>query len=72
MVGQSPRCYIPSFIEVGPPVPEKILKVFTIYEHGGYFGHVAWTIYTRRSESSNNCLVIQLIFIVKQNETYLI
>ena len=23
MMGQSPRCYIPSFIEIGPAVPEK-------------------------------------------------
>ena len=26
MVGWSPRCYIPSFAEIGPPVPEK--KIF--------------------------------------------
>ena len=26
--------------------------------------------YEGRSESSNNCLIIQLIFIVKQKETY--
>ena len=25
---------------------EKILKVFTIYGHGGHLGHVTWTIYT--------------------------
>ena len=29
-------------------------------------------LYEGRSESSNNSLIIQLIFIVKQNETYLI
>ena len=23
MMGRSPRCYIPSFLEIGPPVPEK-------------------------------------------------
>ena len=28
MMGMSPRCYIPSFVEIGPPVPEKILKGF--------------------------------------------
>ena len=27
-------------------VPEKILKIFTIYGHGGHLGHVTWTIYT--------------------------
>ena len=41
MVGWSPGCYIPSFVEIGPPVPEKkILKVFTIYGRGGQLGHV--------------------------------
>ena len=30
------------------------------------------TTYEGRSESSNNCLIIQLIFIVKQKESYLI
>ena len=29
MMGRSPGCHIPSFVEIGPPVPEK--KVFTIY-----------------------------------------
>ena len=29
MMGWSPRCYIPSFVKIGPPVPEKkILKGF--------------------------------------------
>ena len=28
MMGQSSRCYKPSFIEIGSPVPEKILKGF--------------------------------------------
>ena len=32
MMGLSPRCYIPSFVEIGPPVPEKkILKGFLPY-----------------------------------------
>ena len=26
MMDRSPRCYIPSFMEIGPPVPEK--KIF--------------------------------------------
>ena len=31
---------------MGRLVPEKkILKVFTIYGHGGHLGHVTWTIY---------------------------
>ena len=28
MIGWSPRCYIPSFVEIGLPVPEKIFKGF--------------------------------------------
>ena len=40
MMGLSPRCYIPSFMKIGLPVLEKILRVFTIYGHGGHLGHV--------------------------------
>ena len=41
MMGRSARCYIPSFVEVGLPVPGKIFKGFlTIYGHGGHLGHV--------------------------------
>ena len=41
MVGWSPGCYIPSFVEIGRPVPEKkILRVFTIFWRGGHLGHV--------------------------------
>ena len=37
---------MPSFVEIGPAVPEeKILKCFTIYGHGGHLGHVTWFIY---------------------------
>ena len=36
MMGWSPRCYIPSFVKIGLPVPEKKI---TIYGHGGH-GHV--------------------------------
>ena len=46
-MGWSLRCYIPSFVEIGPLFPEKkILKIFIIYGHGGHHGHVTWTIYT--------------------------
>ena len=42
--------YIPSFMEIGPPVPEK--KVFEgfsiIYERGGHLGHAT-------SIMSSNC-----------------
>ena len=42
MMGWSPRCYIPRFVEIGLPVPEKkILKgFFTIYGRGSHLGHV--------------------------------
>ena len=46
MTGWSPGCYIPSFVEIGLPVPEKkILKGFYhIYGHGGHLGHVTCTM----------------------------
>ena len=43
MMGLSLRCYIPSFMENGPPVgtgEEFFLRVFTIYGRGGHLGQV--------------------------------
>ena len=41
MIGWSPGCYIPSFVEIGPPVPEKIFEVFLfIYGRGCHLGNV--------------------------------
>ena len=41
MMGWSPGCYIPSYVEIGLPVPEKkIFKRFLSYGHGGHLGHV--------------------------------
>ena len=42
MMEWSPRYYIPSFVEIGPQVPEKKIfeGVFTIYGRGGHLGHV--------------------------------
>ena len=42
MMGLSPQCYIPSFVEVGLPVPEKKFfeRFFTIYGHDGHPCHV--------------------------------
>ena len=42
MMGWSPRCYIPSFVEIGLPVLEKKIskRFFTIYGHGGHLGLV--------------------------------
>ena len=31
MMGWSPQCYIPSFVEIAPPVPEKIFEDFLPY-----------------------------------------
>ena len=46
MIGRSPQFYIPSFMEIGPPVLEKKIfeGFFTIYGRGGHIGHVTWTI----------------------------
>ena len=42
MMGWSPQCYIPSFVEISPPVPEKKIfeGFFTIYRRGGHLGQV--------------------------------
>ena len=42
MMGWSPQYYIPSFVEIGPPGPEKKIfeGVFIIYGHGGHLGQV--------------------------------
>ena len=47
MKGQSPQCYIPSFIKIGPPIPEKLMLkgFYHIYGQGDHLGHVTWTIY---------------------------
>ena len=43
MMGFSPKCYIPSFVEINPPVLEKkIFSGFTIYGRGSHLGHVTW------------------------------
>ena len=39
MMGWSPRCYIPSFVEIGPPVLEIFFRVSILYGHGGHLGH---------------------------------
>ena len=42
MMGWSPQCYIPSFMEKSPPVPEKKIfeGFFSIDRLGGHLGHV--------------------------------
>ena len=42
IMGWSPRCYIPSFVEIGSPVLEKKIfeGFFFIYGRGGHLGHV--------------------------------
>ena len=42
MMGWSPQCYIPRFVEIGPPVPDKKIfeGFFTIYGHDSHLGHV--------------------------------
>ena len=46
MMGSSPQYYIPSFVEIGRPVPEIFGVFFTIYGLGGYLGHVNSIILT--------------------------
>ena len=43
MIGLCPRCYTPSFVDLGLLVPKKrrFLKGFNIYVHGGHLGHVS-------------------------------
>ena len=42
LLGWSPKCYIPSYKEIGLPVPEKKIfeGFFTIYGRGGHLGYV--------------------------------
>ena len=42
MMSWSPRCYIPSFVEIGPLVQEKKIfeLFFTLYGRGSHLGHV--------------------------------
>ena len=39
MMGWSPGCYIPSFVEIGPPVPEKKILTFFL-QYMGRGGHL--------------------------------
>ena len=41
---------------------QKNLKVFAGYSHGGYLGHVAWTIYTNFGSPSLRMLHIKFGF----------
>ena len=44
VVLESNRCFMPSFIEIGSLVLEKVLKVYTVYGRGGHLGHVTCII----------------------------
>ena len=39
MVGWSPGCYIPSFVEIGPPDPKRFMKCFYHIWGGVHLGH---------------------------------
>ena len=54
MMGWSPGCYIPSFVEIGSPAPEKKIFnfFFNIYGYGGHRGHV-----TSIMSSEFHCIV---------------
>ena len=42
MMGWSPKCYIPSFMEIGSPFPEQKIfdRFLSIHRHGGHLGYV--------------------------------
>ena len=66
MVGLSPQCYIPSFVENGPPVPEKIFEGFlTIYGRGSHLGHETASCY----QIFNSLYLKAFIQILVQNGT---
>ena len=45
MMDRSPQCYIRSYMEIRPPVPEKkIFEGFFTYMGVAAIGHVTWTI----------------------------
>ena len=46
MMGWSPRCYIPSFLEIGLPVLEKIFKGSLPYMGMAAIGHVTSIMYS--------------------------
>ena len=67
MMGPSPRCYIPSFVEIGQLVPEKFLRVFAIDGRGGHLGHVTkipginFVPPTHRGSTQNRALIGQVV-----------
>ena len=40
-MGWSPQCYIPSYVKIGLPVPEKILEGILSNGRGSHLGHVS-------------------------------
>ena len=48
MMGRSPRCYLPSFVEIGLPVPEKKIfeMFFPLYGRGVNLDHVTSIIWS--------------------------
>ena len=54
---------MPSFVEIGPPILEKIFEAFfTICGHGGHLGHVTWIIYINISTTILEMLYIKFGF----------
>ena len=65
MMGWSPGCYIPSFVEIGPPVPEKnILKGFYYIWRGGHLGHVTSIMSSDFISSYQKAFIQNLVQIV--------
>ena len=69
MMGPIPKCYIPNFMVIGRPVPEKkdVEGFCTIYEHDDHLGHVTQMLRTNfrspthRGSRQNSALIGQAI-----------
>ena len=63
-MGQGPKCYKPSFIEIDRLILEKNISkfFFAIYSPCGHLGHLTGTIYTNFVCSSQNRLQIKFGF----------
>ena len=60
MMGWCPRCYIPSFMEIGPPVPEKIFEGFLPYTALSPIGRIkilTYLIWRFLGEAIFDCII---------------
>ena len=67
MMGWSPRCYLPSLVEIGPPVPEKIFEGFLPYM--GMAWWPSWSLW-RPSWSCEPHAVNKILFPLPKEAPY--